>query len=114
MNNMKNILLLLAFITLGNLSAQMSNNEISKDDFDLVQKVLYQKPIHIHAENDGFYLCWEGKRTRYVITKNGKPFMTGKTKKELFVSTKEWENGTYAIEIKNNVEYVVMMRNKEQ
>jgi hypothetical protein len=39
--------------------------------------------------------------------------MRGKTKKELFISTKEWENGTYAIEIKNNVEYVVMMRNKK-
>ena len=111
---MKKIFIIALVLSCSKLNAQynfVSNN--SNSNFEFVQSVLNQRPIHIHPDSlkVGFTLCWNGKKRPFeIVGPDKKIIKKGKTKKGRFISTQGWKNGTYIIQIENFKETLVLMR----
>ena len=87
---MKRILFLLSICLGGLVNAQTSYkiasiegkpNIINQEDYDFVQKIITQKPIHIHTDSKGhlFTICWNGPETIYtIIGPKGEKIKSGK------------------------------------
>ena len=121
---MKHIILFFGLVFTSQLNAQtkfeMTSNTESvmrispETDFEFVQKILSEKPIHIHPDSTtkGFLICWSGPVSEYIIySPNGKIKKQGKITTNQFVSTKRWKGGKYILKIDDNIEILMLMRN---
>ena len=119
---MKQLLLLLTMCLGGLLNAQTTTtfasvnttpNPIDQETYEYVQKVINQKPIHVHPDSisKGFTICWNGEPTTYTIFGvNKKKIKTGKIVNNDYIKTKRWKPGVYVLKVGDYSDILVLMR----
>jgi len=120
---MKHVLLLLTICLGGFVNAQTSfrlaSNEpmtttvINQQDYEYVQKIISQKPIHVHPDstNRAFTICWNGPETTYTIFgPNKKKIKSGKIVNSVYIKTKRWKPGVYILNVGEYSDVLVLMR----
>jgi hypothetical protein len=122
---MKRILFLLSICLGGLVNAQTSYkiasiegkpNIINQEDYDFVQKIITQKPIHIHTDSKGhlFTICWNGPETIYtIIGPKGEKIKSGKIDGNIKIKTKRWKSGIYTLKIDKNTEFIMLMKKQK-
>ena len=121
---MKQLVLLLTMCLGGLLNAQtpatfasvnVTPTVVDREAYEYVQKVINQKPIHIHPDSmsKGFTICWNGEPTTYMIFgADKKKIKTGKIVNNIHIKTKRWKPGVYVLKVGEYSDILVLMRNK--
>ena len=122
---MKRILFLLTICLGGLVNAQTSYiltsvksqpEIVDQSDYEFVQRVITQKPIHIHPDSlsRAFTICWNGPETIYtIIGPDKKKVKSGKIVNSVYIKTKRWKPGLYVLMIDDYSDVMVLMRNKK-
>ena len=119
---MKHLLILLAMCLGGLVNAQTpasfasinsKPNYVEPEVYEYVQKIIQQKPIHVHPDSmlKGFTICWNGEPTTYTIVgTNNKQIKTGKIVNNVHIKTKRWKPGIYVLKVGEYSDILALMR----
>ena len=122
---MKQLVLLLTMCLGGLLNAQtpatfasvkVTPNNTDENAYEYVQKVINQKPLHVHPDSisKGFTICWSGEPTTYTIFgMNDKKIRTGKIVNNIHIKTKRWKPGIYVLKVGNYSDILLLMKDKK-
>lgn len=94
-------------------SVNTTPSVIDKDAYEYVQKIINQKPLHVHPDSmsKGFTICWSGEPSTYTIFgMNDKKTRTGKIVNNVHIKTKRWKPGVYVLKIGEYSEILLLVK----